>query len=88
MQIELTPAQNSFVELGIQDGRFRDREEAVRQALALWEARERARVELLTSLDLAEQALDGGQGEEYTAENLSSLVASVRARGRSSLAGQ
>ncbi len=39
MQIELTPAQNSFIELGIQEGRFRDRDEAVRQALALWARR-------------------------------------------------
>jgi len=35
MQIELTPAQNSVVELGIKEGGFRDREEAVPQALSL-----------------------------------------------------
>jgi putative addiction module CopG family antidote len=83
MQIELTPAQDSFVELGIQQGRFRNREEAVQQALALWEGRERARIELLTSLDAAEQALDGEEGETYKEENLSSLVSAVRERGQS-----
>ena len=86
MQIELTPAQVSFVELGIREGRFRDREEAVRQALELWEKRERARVELLTSLDRAEEALNSGEGEEYTAETLGILNDAVKVRGRSRLA--
>jgi hypothetical protein len=31
VQIELTPAQNSFIDPGIQNGRFRDKQEAVRQ---------------------------------------------------------
>lgn len=62
MQVDLTPEQNSFVELGIQEGRFRSREDAVRAALALWEKRERARVELLASLDAAERSLDAGEG--------------------------
>jgi putative addiction module CopG family antidote len=85
MQVELTPAQASFIDLGIQEGRFRNSEEAIREALAQWEKRERARVELLTSLDSAEQALDAGDGEVYTLETLSSLVESVQERGRSRL---
>jgi putative addiction module CopG family antidote len=88
MQVQLTPEQNSFIDLGIQEGRFRDREEAVRQALALWEKRERARVELLASLDLAEKSLDTGEGETYTGENLHELVRSIKERGTSKLAGQ
>jgi putative addiction module CopG family antidote len=88
MQVQLTPAQNSFVDLGIQEGRFRDSDEAVRQALAQWEKRERARVELLASLDLAEQSLDAEEGETYTSETLHELVASIRERGLARLAGQ
>jgi putative addiction module CopG family antidote len=88
MQVELTPEQSSFVDLGIQEGRFRDREEAVRRALAQWEKRERARVELLASLDLAEESLDAGEGETYTCENLNELVESVKERGMTRLAGQ
>jgi len=88
MQIELTPAQSSFVNLGIQEGRFRGPEEAVQQALALWEKRERARIELLASLDLAEQALDAGEGETYTSETLHELVASVEQCGKQTLAGK
>lgn len=86
MQVELTPAQNSFIDLGIEEGRFRDRAEAVRMALLQWEERERARVELLASLDLAEQALDAGEGEEYSTESLDLLVESVRQRGMERLA--
>ncbi len=88
MQVQLTPEQRSFVDLGIQEGRFRDPEEAVRQALAQWEKRERARVELLASLDLAEQSLDAGEGESYSAETLPALVESVKARGMARLAGR
>jgi Arc/MetJ-type ribon-helix-helix transcriptional regulator len=88
MQVQLTPAQSSFVDLGIQEGRFRDPDEAVQQALAQWEKRERARVELLASLDLAEQALDAGEGETYTGETLHLLVESVQERGAARLAGR
>jgi putative addiction module CopG family antidote len=86
MQIQLTPEQSSFVDLGIQEGRFRDSEEAVRQALALWEKRERARVELLASLDLADKSLDVGEGETFTSETLHELVESVKQRGLARLA--
>jgi putative addiction module CopG family antidote len=85
MKVDLTPAQASFIDLGIEEGRYRNSEEAVRQALAQWEKRERARVELLASLDSAEQALDAGEGEQYTAETLSTLVESIRERGAARL---
>jgi putative addiction module CopG family antidote len=85
MQVDLTPAQASFIDLGIQEGRFRNSEEAIREALALWEKRERARIELLASLDSAEQALDAGEGEEYIIDTLSSLVQSVQERGAARL---
>jgi putative addiction module CopG family antidote len=88
MQVQLTPEQSSFVELGIQEGRFRDSDEAVRQALALWEKRERARVELLSSLDLAEQSLVAGEGESYTVDTLRELTHSVQQRGMAKLAEQ
>ena len=85
MLVDLTPAQASFIELGIQEGRFRNSEEAIREALAQWEKRERARVELLTSLDAAEQSIDDGEGEDYTPEALSSLVQSIQERGATRL---
>jgi putative addiction module CopG family antidote len=88
MQVQLTPEQASFVNLGIEEGRFRNSEEAVRQALALWERQERARIELLASLDLAEQSVDAGEGETYTGVTLHELVDSVEQRGMAKLAGK
>lgn len=88
MRIELTPEQNSFIDLGIQEGRFRDSLDAVQQALAQWEKRERARAELLASLDQAEQSLDAGEGEEYTSETLNQLISSVEERGMNRLSSQ
>jgi putative addiction module CopG family antidote len=88
MQVQLTPEQASFIDLGIQEGRFRNSEEAVRQALALWERQERARIELLASLDLAEQSVDAGEGESYTGATLHELVESVEQRGMTKLAGK
>jgi Arc/MetJ-type ribon-helix-helix transcriptional regulator len=76
------------VDLGIREGRIRDRQEAVRRALAQWEKRERARVELLASLDRAEQSLDAGEGETYTRGNLNELVESVKEHRVARLAGQ
>jgi Arc/MetJ-type ribon-helix-helix transcriptional regulator len=87
MQVELTPEQASFIALGIQEGRFRDSEEAVRIALAQWEKRERVRIEMLASIDAAERSLDAGEGEDYTDETLGGLVQSVKERGASRLAG-
>lgn len=86
MQVELTTSQSPFIDLGIQEGRFRDSAEAVREALAQWEKRERARVELLASLDFAKQSLEVGEGEEFGLENFASLVESVRQHGVSLLA--
>ena len=88
MQVQLTSAQSTFIDLGIQEGRFRDSEEAVNQALSQWEKRERVRVEVLASLDLAEQSLDAGDGETYSCETLHELVASIQQRGAALLTGR
>jgi len=87
MQIELSPEQDSLVHLGIEEGRFRQPEDAVRDALAQWEKRERARVELIASLDLAAQSLDAGEGTTYTMETIHELVEEVERRGKAKLAG-
>jgi putative addiction module CopG family antidote len=88
MQVDLTPEQTSFIDLGIQEGRFGSSEEAVRIALAQWEKRERERIELLASIDAAEKLLDAGEGEEHSAESLAGLVQSVKERGVARLAGK
>jgi Arc/MetJ-type ribon-helix-helix transcriptional regulator len=51
MQITLTTDQEAFVLQAIKTGRFRRPEDAVTEALLLWEERELLRSEFLASLD-------------------------------------
>jgi putative addiction module CopG family antidote len=47
MEVDLTPDQTAFVRHAIEAGRLRRTEEAVRQALSIWEEREHRRLEYL-----------------------------------------
>jgi Arc/MetJ-type ribon-helix-helix transcriptional regulator len=85
MEIELTPEQDSFVHLGIEQGRYRDHSDALKEALAIWEKRQRARVELLASLEIAELELDAGLGTIYTEETIGNLAEDVAQRCRAKL---
>jgi putative addiction module CopG family antidote len=85
MNIELTPAQRAFVQRAIQSGRLRSETEAIEQALALWEERERQRAELLASLDDAEASLARGEGREVTKESMQRLASEVKDRARARL---
>lgn len=62
MEVGLSQDQKEFVRLAVESGRLRDEGEAVRQALALWEERERARAELMAAVDAAEDSLARGRG--------------------------
>lgn len=42
MEVQLTPDQQLFVRRAIESGRLASEEAAIREALALWEERERA----------------------------------------------
>ncbi len=61
MNVELTPEQRAFVRRAIESGRFNREEEAVEEALALWEERERRRLEVLAMLDDADAFLARGE---------------------------
>jgi Arc/MetJ-type ribon-helix-helix transcriptional regulator len=85
MEYRLTPDQQAFARLAIETGRLRSEEEAIQEALALWEERERGRVELLATLDAARASLARGDGRVITQESMRELVAEVRDRGRARL---
>jgi Arc/MetJ-type ribon-helix-helix transcriptional regulator len=53
MNVRLTPDQKVFVRRAIESGRLRSEEDAVDEALALWEERERQRAEFLLTLEEA-----------------------------------
>jgi len=60
MQIDPTPDQEALVRQGIEAGRYRTREDAIRDALARWEEEERDRAEPIAALDEAEREIDEG----------------------------
>jgi Arc/MetJ-type ribon-helix-helix transcriptional regulator len=88
MIVNLTPDQKAFVRDAIASGRLHGEEDAMREALALWERRERARAEILASVDVAEAALARGEGSVITQESMRDLVTEVKQRGRARLAAE
>ena len=88
MNVDLTPDQRAFIRRAIDSGRFRREEEAVQEALALWEERERRRAEILTALDEAEASLARGEGRPITEESMRALADEVKQRGRSRIAAE
>jgi putative addiction module CopG family antidote len=88
MEVELTPDQTAFVRQAIQSGRLHREEDAVREALALWEERERARVEILAAVDEANASLARGEGRIITPQSLRELAGEVKQRGRDRLGAE
>jgi len=88
MTIELTPAQEAFIQQAVAGGRLARPEDAVAEALILWEERERHRAEFLASLDEAEASLDRGEGIPLTQESMRALAEDVKRRGRERLAAE
>lgn len=85
MEVTLTPDQEAFVRQAIASGRFGRAEDAVREALALWEERERKRVELLAAIDEAEASLARDEGRVFTGDSARELVSAVKKSGRARL---
>ena len=85
MEVELTSDQRAFARHAVETGRLRSEEDAVEEALALWEERERRRVEFRATLDEARASLARGEGRPITQESMQELSAEVRARGRARL---
>lgn len=86
MNVELTPDQRAFVQQAIEGGRFSREEEAVQEALTLWEERERRRLEILAALDEAEASLDRGEGIPITEESMRALAEGAKQRLRRRIA--
>jgi putative addiction module CopG family antidote len=82
MNVDLTPDQKAFVRQAIESGRLAHEEDAVREALSLWEDRERTRVETLAALDEAETDIQGGRFTDYTNETLPQLADELKREAR------
>jgi len=88
MEVRLTPDQEAFIQRAIETGRFTRVEDAVREALSLWEERERRRAEILAAVDMAEASLARGEGRSITEQSMWELAGEVKKRGRARLAAE
>jgi len=88
MNVELSPDQRAFVQKAIESGRFTREEDAVREALALWEERERRRLEIVAMVEEAEASLARGEGIPITEESMKALAEDVKQRMRQRLAAE
>jgi Arc/MetJ-type ribon-helix-helix transcriptional regulator len=88
MEVQFTPDQKAFVRQAIESGRLRHEEDAVKEALSLWEGRERTRFEILAAVDEAEASLTRGEGRPITEESMRQLAEDVKQRGRARLAAE
>jgi Arc/MetJ-type ribon-helix-helix transcriptional regulator len=88
MHVTLTPDQEAFVLQAIRTGRFRRPEDAIAEALLLWEEHERRHAEFVASLDAAEASLERGEGIAVTPESMSGLADDIKRRGRERLAAE
>ena len=85
MDVNLSPDQKAFARRAIESGRLSSEEDAIHEALALWEERERQRAEFLLTLDEAKAALANGQGRVINEESMRELADEVKRRGRTRL---
>jgi Arc/MetJ-type ribon-helix-helix transcriptional regulator len=82
MEVHLTSDQEALIRHAIESGRLRHEEDALREALALWEERERRRAEILAAVDVAEASLARGEGRTVKSrEQARDLAEDVKKRG-------
>ena len=89
MEVQLSPDQRAFVREAIESGRYTREEEAVQEALSLWETRERRRAEILAAVDHAEASFARGEGRRITTrQEAAALAEDVKQRGLARLRNQ
>ena len=82
MEVQLTSDQRAFARRAVEAGRLESEEGAVQEALALWEERERRRIEFRATIDQARASLAHCEGRVITQESMRELSAQVKSRGR------
>ncbi len=89
MEVHLTPDQEAFIRQAIETGRLHRKEEAVEEAMSLWEERERRRLEILVAVEQAEASLARGEGRRITTrEEVTELATDIKRRGMARLAAE
>jgi hypothetical protein len=89
LEVQLTPDRQALVAEAIASCRLHQPEEAIRQALSMWEERERRRLEILASVELGEASLARGEGRTVTSrEETTQLADDIKRRGMARLAAE
>jgi len=89
MEVQFTDDQKALVRQAIESGRYSREEDALQEALSLWEGRERRRAEILAAVDQAEASFARGEGRRITtSEGAAQLADEVKRRGLSRLAAE
>jgi Arc/MetJ-type ribon-helix-helix transcriptional regulator len=88
MEIHPTPDPEALIRKAVAAGRFERPEDAVREALALWEERDRTLAEFRATLDEAEESLARGEGTEITRNSMRALTDDIIERTRARLAAE
>ena len=82
MEVHLSSEQEAFIRQAIDAGRIHSDEEAVREAMLLWEERERRRLEILAAVEQAEASLARGEGQAISSQpELEAFASGIRTRG-------
>jgi Arc/MetJ-type ribon-helix-helix transcriptional regulator len=85
MEVQLTSDQQALARHAVEAGRLQSEEDAVREALDLWEERERRRIEFRATIDEARASLARGEGREITQESMRQLSAETQEHGQARL---
>jgi len=89
MEVHLTPDQEAFIRQAMETGRLHREEDAVQEAMLLWEERERRRMEILASVDKAEASLARDEGRRITShEEVVQLAEDIKQRGKARLSAE
>jgi Arc/MetJ-type ribon-helix-helix transcriptional regulator len=89
MEVALTLDQESFIRQAVEAGRLLRKEDAVREAMLLWEERERRRLEILDAVARAEASLARGEGRKISnREDLTRLAEDIKMRGLARIAAE
>ncbi len=82
MEVQLTDDQKAFIREAIQTGRFAREEDALQEALGLWEGRERRRAEILAAVNQAEASFVRGEGRRIAShQDAAQLADEIKRRG-------
>ncbi len=89
MEVHLTDEQRAFIREALAAGRLDREEDAIKEAMSLWEERERRRLEILAAVDKAEASLAQTAGRRISSrQEVTQLADEVKRRGLARLSSE